>query len=232
MTDKIKESSVSDNVIKPHNEEKKKEPKKNGKAEVLAGTQGNGNGWVVVNIVVAPEKPFTNDIMEYLMDKSFPRKIHPLFSKIIMIGLKKPGMNPILIYGQREKNILNRFWKYMEKVQPDRIVTFNGYNFDVPFIYIRSKLNRIPATADLNTVKWRMENSNHFDCMQMLSGKENFLNVALEISCRLLGLTVPGERIRGEEIPNFHSAGNVEPIKVHCVQDLEMTEELFKRLEQ
>jgi len=185
-----------------------------------------------VNIVVAPEKHFKDDIAEYLMDKSFPRKMHPLFSKIVMIGLKKQGMNPILIYGQKEKNILNRFWKYMEKVQPDRIVTFNGYNFDLPFILIRSKLNKIEPTYDLNTVKWRMEHSNHFDCMQLLSGKENFLNVALEISCRLLGLSVPEARIRGEEIPNHYSQGNVEPIKTHCVQELEMTESLFIRLEQ
>lgn len=233
MSDKKVDESVSANVIKPKAEIKAKAVDDVSPASyVTGGGNGNGNGWVVVNIVVAPDRPFTNDIMEYLMDKSFPRKIHPLFSKIVMIGLKKPGMNPILIYGHKEKNILNRFWKYMEKVQPERIITFNGYNFDVPFIYIRSKLNKIAPSTSFNTVKWKMENSNHFDCMQLLSGKENFLNVALEISCRLLGLDVPNDRIRGEEIPNHHASGNVEPIKIHCVQDLEMTEQLYQRLEQ
>ncbi|UCH89753.1 MAG: ribonuclease H-like domain-containing protein [Thermoplasmata archaeon] len=230
---KSKIDSETDNVIKPIIEEKKAEVPKVEvpKLEVNSGNNG-GNGWVVVNIVVAPQKPFTNDIMEYLMDKSFPRKIHPLFSKIVMIGLKKQGRTPILIYGQKEKNILNRFWKYMDKVQPDKIVTFNGYNFDVPFINIRSKMNKIQPSVEFNTTKWRMENSNHFDCMQLLSGKENFLNVALEISCRLLGVEVPDDRIRGEEIPAYHANGEVEPLKIHCVQDLEMTEQLYKRLEQ
>jgi DNA polymerase elongation subunit (family B) len=217
-----KNSSVTDNVIKP----------KSGDNGGNGGDGGPvGNGWVVVNIVVAPEKPFTSDILEYLMDKSFPRKMHPLFSKIIMIGLKKEGMTPILIHGQKEKNILNRFWKYMEKVRPDRIVTFNGYNFDVPFILVRSKLNQITPSYEFNTTKWRMDNSNHFDCMQLLSAKENFLNVALDISCRLLGVSVPDQRIRGEEIPSYHANGDYEQIKIHCVQDLEMTEQLYQKLE-
>jgi hypothetical protein len=220
--------SVTDNVIKVEATDKIDSVP----APPSSSGPNGGNGWVVVNIVVAPERPFTNDIMEYLMDKSFPRKMHPLFSKIIMIGLKKHGRTPILIHGQKEKNILNRFWKYMEKVRPDKIVTFNGYNFDVPFICIRSKMNKIAPSVNFNTTKWRMENSNHYDCMQLLSGKENFLNVALDISCRLLGVPVPDERIRGEEIPNFHAAGAVDPIKIHCVQDLEMTEQLYERLEQ
>lgn len=234
MSNESKIDSVKDNVIKPNSHEKEKEKivKPLTVQPSVEGGNNGGNGWVVVNIVVAPERPFTNDIMEYLMDKSFPRKIHPLFSKIVMIGLKKPGMTPILIYGRKEKNILNRFWKYMEKVQPDRIITFNGYNFDMPFIDIRSKLNKIPPSVEFNTTKWRMENSNHFDCMQLLSAKENFLNVALEISCRLVGVEVPGDRVRGEEIPNLFSQGDFEHIKIHCVQDLEMTEQLYQRLEQ
>jgi DNA polymerase elongation subunit (family B) len=230
MTDLKTSESELDNVIKPKSDENEKVDVKK-EVRVESTSDNGGNGWVVVNIVVAPEKPFSNDIMEYLMDKSFPRKMHPLFSKIIMIGLKKPGLNPILIYGRQEKNILNRFWKYMEKVQPERIVTFNGYNFDMPFIGIRSKLNNIPPSVEFNSVKWRMEQSNHFDCMQLLSGKENFLNVALEISCRLLGIQVPDERIKGEEIPTYFSSGNVDPIKMHCVQDLEMTEQLYQKLE-
>lgn len=233
MSDESKKDILNGNIIKV------KSQKRYGNAivqdlEVVPkrGSGGNGgNGWVVVNIVVAPERPFTNDIMEYLMDKSFPRKIHPLFSKIIMIGLKKQGRHPILIHGQKEKNILNRFWKYMEKVQPDKIVTFNGYNFDVPFINIRTKLNQVDSSVEFNTTKWRMEGSNHYDCMQQLSAKENFLNVALEISCRILGVQVPDQRIRGEEIPLHHANGDVEQIKIHCVQDLEMTEKLYERLE-
>ena len=235
----VKDKSETENVIKVDAKEEQrkegqsKDSKKDEKeVSISAPKDTNGGNWVVVNIVVAPELQFKDDSAEYLMDKSFPRKMHPLFSRIIMIGLKKQGMNPILIYGQKEKNILNRFWKYMEKVRPDKIITFNGYNFDVPFIHIRSKLNKIEPTYDLNTVKWRMEHSNHFDCMQLLSGKENFLNVALEISCRLLGLTVPDPRIRGEEVPGHYTTGNVEPIKTHCVQELEMTEQLFIRLEQ
>ena len=118
----------------------------------------------------------------------------------------------------------------MQKQRPEVLVTFNGYNFDIPFLQVRSHIMGVKPTMEINLNKWKIESSNHFDCMQVLSSNQTFLNVALEISCQVFGIDVPEQRVSGENVPKLYSAGQLETIKEHCRQDLEMTEKLFLKL--
>jgi len=186
--------------------------------------------YLVVDIEVIPEKFENEEIKEYLMDKNFPRKMHPLFSRILIIGLKATNSETELIYPKDEKELLIRFWSRLLELKPNTIVTFNGYNFDFPFIQVRSKIHGIKPSMEINLNKYKADTSNHFDCMQVLSINQTFLNVALEISCQVLGIEVPKLRRAGEEIPKLYDAGEFELIKEHCKQDVEMTEKLFLKL--
>ena len=192
--------------------------------------QHKSNKYTVIDIEVIPEKFDSVEVQEYLMDKNFPRKIHPLFSKILLIGIKHANEKMEIIYSADEKDVLRRFWARIAELKPDTIVTFNGYNFDIPFLNIRSSVKGIKPTMDINLVKWKYETSNHFDCMQVLSANQTFLNVALEISCRVFKIPTPEHRVPGEEVPKLYSKGEVETIKEHCRQDLEMTEQLYLKL--
>lgn len=186
--------------------------------------------YLVLDIEVIPEKFDQEQINEYLMDKNFPRKMHPLFSRILMIGLKFMNGNLELIYPKDEKKLLTQFWNRINELKPELIVTFNGYNFDIPFIQIRSQINGVKPTMNINLNKWKSDSSNHYDCMQVLSANQTFLNVALEISCQVFGIQVPEHRISGESVPKLYNAGELETIKEHCQQDIVMTEELFLQL--
>lgn len=186
--------------------------------------------YVVLDIEIAPENYEDEQIKEYLMDKNFPRKMHPLFSRIILIGLKPANKETELFYPKDEKDLLNRFWSRLSELKPAHVVTFNGYNFDIPFIEIRSKIKEVLPTMGINQNKYKMDNSNHFDCMQMLSAGQTFLNVALEISCRVLGISVPEERVSGEAVPKLYAAGELDILKEHCKQDVELTEQLYLKL--
>ncbi len=188
------------------------------------------NKYVVIDIEVIPEKFENDQIKEYLMDKNFPRKMHPLFSRILMIGYKFVDEKTELLYPKDEKELLTRFWTKMREQKPKVVVTFNGYNFDIPFIQTRSYIKRVKPTIDINQNKWKIENSNHFDCMQILSSNQTFLNVALEISCQIFGLDVPEKRISGEMVPKLYDAGELDIIKEHCQQDIELTEQLYLKL--
>jgi len=186
--------------------------------------------YLVLDIEVIPEKFDQEQINEYLMDKNFPRKMHPLFSRILMIGLKLMNGKIELIYPKDEKELLTKFWNRINELKPELIVTFNGYNFDIPFIQIRSQINAVKPTMDINLNKWKSDSSNHYDCMQVLSANQTFLNVALEISCQVFGIKVPEQRITGESVPKLYIAGELDTIKEHCTQDIEMTEGLYLRL--
>jgi DNA polymerase elongation subunit (family B) len=195
-----------------------------------ANSSTKSDNYIVVDIEIIPEQIDDDSIKEYLMDKNFPRKMHPMFSRVVMIGLKTPDNKTELIYPKDEVELLTRFWRRLSEIKPSVVVTFNGYNFDIPFLKIRSLIKGVKPSMDINLNKWKMENSNHFDCMQLLSASQTFLNVALEVSCKLFEIAVPEGRVSGEAVPRLYETGEFDAIKEHCHQDVELTEQLFLRL--
>jgi uncharacterized protein YprB with RNaseH-like and TPR domain len=111
-----------------------------------------------------------------------------------------------------------------------RIVTHNGYKFDIPFIIVRSKINNIEPLFHINTNRWRMEESNHFDLMLFFSQYELFTNTSLKILCRMHSIDVPDENnsISGAEVEEHYKKNNWGIIEEHCTQDVEMTAALFE----
>jgi DNA polymerase elongation subunit (family B) len=147
-----------------------------------------------------------------------------------VIGYKLRGKETELLYFKDEKEPLTKFWGKLQEIKPNLIVTFNGYNFDIPFIQIRSQTKGVQPSMDINLNKWRIENSNHFDCMQVLSASQTFLNVALDISCKIFEIPVPKPRYYGDDVYKLYENGDMDAIKEHCRQDVELTEQLYLRL--
>lgn len=165
----------------------------------------------------------------YLMDKSFSKRTHPVFAKVIAIGYKLPNQETVVLGGEDEKTYLERFWKVVREEIPERYVTFGGYEFDVPFLKVRSRINGISPTENIDLKKWSMWNSNHFDCMWALSHLENFLNVKLEIACLTLGIEADYPT-RELPIQDLYEKGKWNKIKKHCRNDVELTEKLYKKI--
>jgi len=186
-----------------------------------------------VDIETTPLEFDNKEIINYLMDKSFSRFSHPFFGKIITIGIKKENEEPIFFYGNDEKEILTKFWQFLSENKIDKIVTWNGYGFDIPFINIRSVMNQIKKTKNVNLNKWRMSEvgSNHMDCMQFFSSTGEFQFIALEIACRLMGIEVPKDRIRGEDIEKLFRKGEWDPIINKNKEDLSMLEKLYQKIQ-
>jgi DNA polymerase elongation subunit (family B) len=195
-----------------------------------SGIQSDKTNYVVIDVEVYPVKYEESEINEYLMDKNFPRKIHPLFSRVLVIGFKAQNGETELLYYKDEKELLTKFWSRIQELKPDLFVTFNGYNFDIPFLHVRSKVNGVTPLNEINLNKWRSETSNHYDCMQVLSSNQTFLNVALDISCRIFNIPIPEQRFYGEDVYKLYEAGKLEAIKEHCGQDIELTEQLYLKL--
>ena len=186
--------------------------------------------YMVIDIEVIPEKFENQQINEYLMDKNFPRKMHPLFSRVVLIGYKLENSKTELLYPKDETDLLKRFWSKIDELRPGLVVTFNGFNFDIPFLRVRSHINGVEPSMDINLSKWKTDTSNHYDCMQVLSANQTFLNVALDISCQVFKIPIPEPRVHGEVIPKLYQAGDLEGIKEHCRQDVELIEKLFLKL--
>lgn len=189
-------------------------------------------GFVVVDVETAPLKATDPAVIDYLIRKSFSLDFHPFFAKLVCAGVKSEDDDPAIASGDDEADVLKTFWGELDALAPSPakpIVTFNGYQFDVPFLYVRSWFNGIKPKVDINLNKWNMEKSNHFDCMQGLSVKGTIQWVSLEITCRLFNITIPEGKTRADRIFDLYLAGDWEAIKAHNRHDLELTEQLFKK---
>lgn len=188
--------------------------------------------YLVVDLESVPIKFEDEEILDYLIEKRFPKGIHPIFSKPVVVGLKASSRPKIeILRVKNEKLVLKNFWNLLEDLNPDRILTWNGYQFDIPFIEVRSRLNGIKIPFKINKNKWNMLNSNHLDLMRLLAGEtENFLNIRLDIACSILGIK-HNRKITGREIEGLYRKGDWESIEAHCREDVRMVEEIYKKLE-
>jgi len=192
-------------------------------------------GHVYFDIETAHIKILHDDIKEYLMDKKISkakRSLDPNYSKIIMIGVKKNDEETKVIFGDTEKDIITDFWKFLNNNfnAGDMTVTFNGYRFDVPFLNLRTCINKVKMPISINLNPWIMDKSNHFDVMRFFSQNETFTNPSLFILAMLNGIEVAKERIESSEIERLYKNKNWEKIKDHCIQDIVLLEAVFNKL--
>ena len=160
---------------------------------------------------------------------------HPLFSRVICVGLKRLGEEAQICLGEDERALLAWLWAELARTLPTPeapLVTYNGYGFDLPFLGVRSALWGLPPTVGLNLNPWRMEGSNHLDLMRFLCGGQAFCWVPLGVACAQLGIEVPEEAftVRGEDMACLYEQGEWEAIRRHNELDLELTEALYFRL--
>lgn len=183
---------------------------------------------VTIDIETVPLKLTDETIREYLMDKQINkemRSFNPLYSKIICIGLKPKDKEPIILFNDNEKEILEQFWSMIKNYAI--IITHNGYGFDIPFLIIRSTINKVKPTININLNKFSMPNSNHFDTMLFFSQNSVFTNPRLDIVAKTCGIDIGEGRFDGREIERLYNEGKHEEIKQHCKQDVEITEKLY-----
>lgn len=179
---------------------------------------------LVIDIETVPLTIKDEYIKEYLMDKKIDkesRSLHPLYSKIVCIVVK--GKEEIVLTGE-EKDILIRFWEIVKEY--DFFVTHNGYGYDIPFIIVRSALNKIKYSSKIQLNRYNMNNSNHFDTM-LFFNQGVFFNVRLDVIARSIGIDVGESRFSGREVSRLYDEGKIDEIIKHCKEDVEITEKVY-----
>ena len=167
-------------------------------------------------------------IREYLMDKQISREmrcLNPLYSKIICICLKPKDKETIILSSDNEKELLEQFWDIVKDYH--LFITHNGYGYDIPFIIIRSTINKIKPKVNINSNKFQMATSNHFDTMLYFNQNGVFINPRLDIVAKTCGIDIPKNRFDGREIERLYKKGEIEQIKQHCKEDVEITENVY-----
>ena len=130
-----------------------------------------------------------------------------------------------------EKQILERFWSFFEN--DSRFISFNGRQFDGPFLMIRSAIHGVTAKRDL--VGYRYGFHPNCDLREALNffGTTNNrqFKFNLDLACKTFGVeTSKGEGMDGRSVETKYLAGRHREIADYCLDDVRATAELYERL--
>jgi 3'-5' exonuclease len=170
--------------------------------------------------------------------------LYPFTAKIVVIGLlnTETGKAMVLYEGSEEEDwasedntvkykrlneeqMLKYFWKYASKAE--KIISFNGRNFDLPFLMWRSAINKIKPSK--NFMKNRYDSSHHVDLLEQFSFYGSTKKFNLDFYCHALGIISPKSRgVTGMDVKELYLAGKIKEIAVYCGGDVKATYELFK----
>jgi predicted PolB exonuclease-like 3'-5' exonuclease len=124
-----------------------------------------------------------------------------------------------------EEEMIKIFWNYAEETE--QLISFNGRNFDIPFLMIRSAMLKIKPTK--NFLKRKYHSKNHIDLVDKLTYFGLTRKFNLDFYCHAFGIKSPKSNgISGMDINELYRSGKTKEIAVYCSDDVRATYELYK----
>ncbi len=134
-------------------------------------------------------------------------------------------------YKQRsEKEILEDFWESARSY--DTFVTFNGRQFDVPFLLLRSIAKEVHPTVELNKKRYLSQQSipYHVDLQDELTFNGAMQRrPQLHLFCRAFGIESPKINASGDEVAQMFKDEQFKDIAKYNAKDVVATTELYKK---
>jgi predicted PolB exonuclease-like 3'-5' exonuclease len=145
------------------------------------------------------------------------------------VRVEKVGMRTYI--SGTERQILEKFWEFFDS--DSRFISFNGRQFDGPFLMIRSAINGIVPKRDLVGYRYGFhpncdlrEALNFFGTVNARQFKFN-----LDLACKAFGVeTSKGEGLDGRSVETWYRAGRHREIADYCLDDVRATAELYDRI--
>ncbi|MGK2849212.1 MAG: ribonuclease H-like domain-containing protein [Minisyncoccota bacterium] len=134
-----------------------------------------------------------------------------------------------------EVEMLRRFWEIAERY--DTFVTFNGRQFDVPFLMIRSAVHGIRPTKNLlanRYLSYHAPQAQHVDLLDQLTFYGALRRKgSLHLWCRAFGIESPKiHGVDGDDVGMLFANGKSADIARYNARDVRATYELYIRYQQ
>lgn len=130
-----------------------------------------------------------------------------------------------------ESEVLSEFWHIAPHYE--RVVTFNGRSFDVPFLYLRSALLNVPISRK-DWLGYRFQTEPHCDLAEQLSfygvsGREGAgRRFNLDFYCKAFGIPSPkSQGVTGMDVNDLMGTREFYRIAEYCYRDVEATSKLY-----
>jgi len=185
----------------------------------------------------------------------------PLTGQIVAIGVldaesekgavyfQAPGKEQVLLEGGRmdsfqvdaeagikfkilsEKEMLEKFWELCRRYK--EFITFNGRCFDIPFLMIRSAINKVKPTKNLLSNRYLTSqrfDSNHIDLLDQFTfyGAYKPKGYSLHMFTRAFGIESPkANGIDGDDVSKLFKEKKFLEIAKYNAQDITATKKLY-----
>lgn len=118
-----------------------------------------------------------------------------------------------------EKELLERFWKII--LDYEQFVTYNGDNFDFPYLMIRSGINRVKMPFEIK--RWGSEK--FIDLQVKIRQNHGF---KLEMLCKAFGIDNPKDKgVHGGDVSKLYYDEEFNKIADYVARDAVATTELY-----
>jgi 3'-5' exonuclease len=169
--------------------------------------------------------------------------IYAEFGKIIVIGAgilyyntdKKLSLKLKAFSGHDEAALLKEFKDLVEKFPADklRLVAHNGREFDYPYLCRRLLVNGIKVPDALNLSGKKPWEIKHLDTLEYwkFGDRKNF--TSLELLAALFNIPGSKDDMDGSMVTTTYYVDNaLDKIAQYCLKDVEVTAQLFLRMNQ
>lgn len=171
--------------------------------------------------------PFTGEIAAICVLNPDTQRGHVFF--------QAPGqkIKPLIKEGisyeiMTEKETLEAFWREIRDAE--QFITFNGRNFDCPYIMLRSGVLKVRPTKNL--LPYRFSTEEHIDLLEQLTFYGAFRRFSLDFYCKSFGLEKSKlAGMSGEKVQEYFKNGQYLDIARYCAADVMATAELYERWE-
>ena len=160
------------------------------------------------------------------LDKWKWTAVDTTLAEIFCIGFRIEGMSPECFWNKNEKELLEQFWSHLDNVTSRHgieWVTFNGNKFDLPLLWHRSKLLKVPMTRHIHP--FPKNGAYCFDVMEAWTGSYTKDRISLDKLAKLFG--IKGKQgMTGADVYDYYLAERYSEIAAYCLNDVEVTGKL------
>lgn len=143
----------------------------------------------------------------------------------VIVGTESLYSKMVTLEDHTEEELLKKTWSIINDYfdEGHRLVTYNGFSFDVPFLWRRSMLKHVskprllPAMDEFNN-KYKFKY--HLDLFQVLNAYGEY--TSLTDWAYLIGASNELSR-EGGKVTEWYQTGNWSDIKAHCLADIVRT---------
>ncbi|MBN1301598.1 MAG: ribonuclease H-like domain-containing protein [Melioribacteraceae bacterium] len=192
-----------------------------------------------------PEKEKDPDLrQEKIHDTIRYLSLYPFTASVVCIGLynidtgktlvmyegaeteeKEVSRKRIKYKSSNERDMIGSFWEYVKKAT--LLISFNGRQFDLPFLMLRSAVLKIKPSR--NFLKNKFGTNDHIDLLDKFTLMGLIKKFNLDFYCRTFGIESPKSHgLTGLDVREIYNSGKIKELAVYCADDVRATYELYK----